>query len=383
MKRRTQLMLALLAVGYYVGCAPVQFSKDTNCGSNCVTINGKKTYRYSIIPNSGKVDILFVDDNSKSMSPEQSAMAARFSTFLSSLDSRSIDYRIAITTTDVNQAAGQLLPFSNGKSYLTPGNSANTQMFQNVIQRSETIACDSGQSVCPSNDERGIYAANLVIRNNPAGFIRSDAHLAIVFLSDEDERSQVYDQSASFRLSSDDLPQTLIANVQNIYGGKSVSAHAIIIRPGSLNGLTPEQAADRIANVIDVNGIINSSNAPANLFNGGDSSCLNAQTNQNGSGSTGKYGYLYALAVRMTGGVEGDICANDYGSQLYSIGENIGDQIAEHKLYCANPEQIDSTTPLVTFTPTGGAYSILADKMTFSPNLTPGTQAYLQYACPE
>lgn len=381
MKRRVVILLTLMSVGYYVGCAPVKFEKDTNCGDHCIELNGLKTYRYSIIPNSGKVDILFVDDNSSSMSTEQNAVAARFQTFIQALDARSIDYRIAIATTDIEKDNGKLATFGSGINFLTPTTASKETLFSNAIRREETLSCDLNKTNCPSNDERGIFAAHSIVKTNPAGFIRPEAHLAVVFLADEDVRSQVYDKYSSYALASEDLPQTLISAVQSTYSSKSFSAHAIIVKPGTLNGISAAGAAARIA-----------SGAKArDLFSEGDYNCLVAQARQtvsdpNQAESTAtvverRYGYLYALAARMTGGVEGSICESDYGSQLYRIGENIGEQIFEHTLNCADPVQIDSETPMATFTPAGGAHKISGDKMTFSPNLSAGTKAYLQYSC--
>ncbi|MBX2996593.1 MAG: VWA domain-containing protein [Bdellovibrionaceae bacterium] len=418
MKRRAQLIMFLLAVGYYVGCAPVEFNKDNNCGANCVSVNGKKEYRYAVTPNSGKVDILFVDDNSGSMSFEQNAIANRFSTFIATLDSKNIDYRIGIITTDVSGGSnparainrngalqdGRLIEFSNsfpshsgtGLYYITPATANKTALFANTIRRPETLTCEAFlannpsagqtssayQANCPSPDESGIYAANMTVQNNPNGFIRSDAHLAIVFIGDEDERSSLYHQTASYALAVADLPQALINKVEATYPGKSLKMHSIIVRPGALT-VSPQEASNRFA-MINAGGGVNASYAPQTFFSGGDAGCLNIQSNQT-NGVLGSYGYLYALATRLTGGVEGDICASDYGSQLANIGDNIGESFAQRTLYCANPGQIDLQTPMVTFTPAnnGNAYSISGNIIHFNPNLAPGTQAYLQYTCPE
>ncbi|MFN7728372.1 MAG: vWA domain-containing protein [Bdellovibrio sp.] len=417
MKRRAQLIMFLFAVGYYVGCAPVNFEKDSSCGANCVSINGKKEYRYAVTPNSGKVDILFVDDNSGSMSYEQNAIANRFSTFIATLDAKSVDYRIGIITTDVSSASnparsinrngalqdGRLIEFSTsfpsfsgtGVFYITPSTPNKTALFANTIRRQETLSCEAFlaanpsagqtssayQAACPSPDESGIYAANMTVQNNPNSFIRSDAHLAIVFVGDEDERSSLYHQTASYALAIADLPQALINKVEATYPGKSLKMHSIIIRPGALS-VSLGEASSRFA-LINAGGGVNASYAPSTFFNGGDSGCLNIQMNQ--MNVRGSYGYLYALATRLTGGVEGDICASDYGSQLSSIGDNIGESFSQRTLYCANPGQIDLQTPLVTFTPANNAnaYSISGNIIYFNPNLLPGTQAYLQYSCPE
>src|SRR5690606_15242203 len=100
----------------------------------------------------------------------------------------------------------------------------------------------------------GFFAANLTVENNPKSFIRSDAHLAVVVLSDEDVRSQLYDDSPYYRLESKDLPQTLISNVHSRFPGKSVSIHAIIVRPGELkSGYTAADVAVQVAQVIGSN----------------------------------------------------------------------------------------------------------------------------------
>lgn len=417
MKRRTQAMFFIAALGYYVGCAPVNFDKDNSCGANCVSINNEKVYRYNVVPNAGKVDILFVDDNSGSMSTEQNAIASRFSNFITALDNKQVDYRIGITTTDVASSSnparainrngalqnGQLIEFSNtfpsfsgtGTFFLTPTTANKVSLFANTIRRPETLSCESFLSqnpgatqtssaylnACPSPDESGIYAAHLTVQNNPNSFIRSDAQLVIVFIGDEDERSSLYWKSSSYALAAADLPQVLISKVQSTYGNKALKIHSIIVRPGSLN-TTAQDAANRIS-MINSGGGVNASYAPSTMFNGGDSSCLNTQSNQT-NGVLGSYGYLYALATRLTNGIEGDICASDYGSQLSTIGDNIGESLSQHTLYCANPQAIDAQTPIVTLTPNTATntYSINGNIMSFNPNLTVGTQAYLQYKCP-
>ena len=90
-----------------VGCSKVAFeaNKDFNKCQNsslaCTLISDNvERFEYDIKVGSGIVDILIVDDNSGSMSPEQAQMAGRFPNFLQSL--ANLDYHIAITTTDVS-----------------------------------------------------------------------------------------------------------------------------------------------------------------------------------------------------------------------------------------------------------------------------------------
>lgn len=395
-----------------VACAPAIFDRPVDCGEGCIRVNerGVKQLEYKTKVSGGIVDILFVNDNSGSMSFEQNQIAARFSTFLTSLDSQAIDYRIAITTTDISGANngprainqngalqdGNLIKFGNGAYFLENSTASKQSLFNTAIRRQETAQCESylntvspGSTAdaaaylanCPSPDERGIFAANLTVEKNPSGFLRgSQAHFAIVFLTDEDVRSSQYDKGITYDLKSQDMPQTLIENVRTRYSGKSLSMHSIIVRPGSLkSGLSASTAAERIYNVIRPDYQIEQANRPVNLFNSGDISCLNSQGQQTNNVG-GSYGYLYALAARMTNGVEGNICASDYGSQLQAIGTNLGTRGREITLACANPTILELKYIGKSGTPQG---AISESVFKISESEPVGTEIFLKIECPD
>lgn len=370
-------------VSIYVGCSPVNFSKDEelnkcqNSGKNCLTLNGKDYFDETISVAGGLVDILIVNDNSASMSPEQTQLAARLSGFIQNLDAQHADYRIAITTTDISNSNnparainqngalqdGHLIPFGNGSYYLTPDSGSLTQKdawFKAALQRPETASCEtfiknnygkSGYDAaystnCPSGDERGIYAANLVIKNNPNTFIRSNSHLAVIVLADEDERSALYlspSMYPGYSLEPMDQPQTLLSNLRSIYGGgKLLSVHSIIT------------ASDQ---------------------------CKAIQSNQmiiNGQATVyGSIGETYKQASQMTQGVIGDICATDYTTQLGQISTNILNRINSVTLACANP--VDLSVSIVG--QPGVTYSVAGNLVKFSTQLAPGTTVKLKYTC--
>jgi hypothetical protein len=403
MSKRYQLILGLFIATYWVACAPKNFEKDPevnkcqNFSEPCVSQDGLDYFDYTAKANGGLVDILFVNDNSGSMSPEQSQMAQKFSSFLSQLDSRFIDYRIGMITTDISSSAtsstsddgsssalyneprsinqngalqdGNLVAFKPGDlPYLTSSTADRESLFASNIQRAETKQCedflkkyptnpppaDQGHANCPSSDERGIFAANLFFSKNPSSFIRPNAHLAIVILSDEDLRSGLYQNpvNTSYQLEANDLPETLVNNVKAAYSGKSLSVHSIIVKPG-------------------------------------DTTCESIQSHQMGPASIhptygitanqifGSQGKKYAELTALTQGILGDICANDYGSQLANIGANIVDRLSDITLACSDPKGITvALTPQVNID-----WNISGSNLHFSEALPAGTQVRVQYSC--
>ena len=231
----------------------------------------------------GKVDIIFVVDNSSSMHEEHTSLAKQFSSFLNEI--KYLDYRIAVITTDISSSPdnpvrgapyqdGKFIPIG-GRSFLENSNlggaasSRAIEDFAKTLVRPETIDCDGssasggstrddeyffqygvdrprsqksgGGGACPSHDERGIYALNLAIENyNQRSFFRSGAHLMMVVISDEDERSSYkyiserLSYGENYEFETRDYPEFLVENVYNMFGPlKNFSFHSIIIPPGN------------------------------------------------------------------------------------------------------------------------------------------------------
>lgn len=153
-----------------------------------------------------KVDILWVVDSSGSMAPHQAQLASNFQSFITYLLTADppIDFHIGVVTTDTDD------PREQGTLH------GWTQSGRNAAY----IACDSNR-LCNTNQgtgdtnlsvrdafsqmskvgtqgsqvERGLYATYLALtkqanldRGN-GGFVRSDAALYVVFVSDEDDSS--------------------------------------------------------------------------------------------------------------------------------------------------------------------------------------------------
>lgn len=371
--------ILMFGVWSYVACSQVKFSSTATCdgvtNAQCtVGPDGVRSFSGTETVKGGKVDVLIVDDNSASMSFEQARLGERFDNFMTLLDGKSVDYRIAITTTDISSASnvartinqsgalqdGRLITMNGGYKFLTPSigtAQSRNSVFNSTIKRPETLVCekfiidwvDSGKSMvgaeyndgyianCPSADERGLFAASLVVKNNPDQFIRSEADLAIIILSDEDVRSQLYwDKTPGFDLDTKDTAKGAVALIKAAYANKKFAIHSIITKSAA---------------------------------------CLSVQSSQTRGLVSGSYGWEYNNASQLTGGVSGDICANDYTSQLKDIFNNITANIVDKiSLQCSNPQdlQVDAQ---------GNSYRVEGNQIIFARKLPIGAQVNYSYKC--
>ncbi len=332
----------------------------------------------------GKVDILFVVDNSGSMSTEQKRMAQSFPNFVQSMDLAGLDYRIGIITTDVESRNnplkdygqgkgalqnGNLLKFPDGKSYLD-NNSVNIEsQFWNTVQRQETIDCEESnfnKSVCPSGDERGIYAALLTVNANKEQFFREESHAAFIFLSDEDVRGKGLANTEYFKPTQYDYPLALIQTVKERLGASTtMSAHAIITNNESCRQQQIGQA--------------NNSNISAEI------GTFYKQMTKPGNnslyyGSTGEKLRSYADG-QLVKGVVGSICSSNYSASLGSIKNVLSQKKSTERLRC---QLIYGDTTLDVRLDAGYSWSLNEerDEITFTPALPAGASFHLDYECP-
>lgn len=381
LKAYWKLICVIGLVSYFLACSPVQFSKipapachgsGLACVQTCSDLGCFEKFDDVKTVGSGAVDILFVNDNSGSMSHEQNHMGSKFPNFIQSLGN--IDYRIAMTTTDVAGATnaggvprissrqdGTLLDFGNGSKFIDRNTPNAANLFNSTIRRSETLQCEQNgyqTSQCPSGDERGIYGAYLAIHNNGSQFMRPTAPLAIVILSDEDVRSGMYpggsreaaaggyNSQPLYQLDAKDQPEHFVNAFKSAFPTKSVSVHSIVIKSGDIG-------------------------------------CLNIQSGQGGNASVvGSYGKLYERLSGLTGGVIGNICSGDYGHELGQIGYEIQNQVTSMAFVCRplNDDYSISFSPALPH-----AVNATADfdrlVVEFDRALPPETKITLSYSC--
>lgn len=165
-------MLALLLAGS--GCEDTRFRVRTPPGERL------DVFQQTAVPT---IDVLWVVDNSASMAEEQQALADNFTYFFDYLDATGADFHIGVISTDVYSDGhrGRLLGRIPIISRATPNTAA-------VFAENVLVGTDG------KGDEQGFAAAEAalgepLISGPNAGFLRPDAFLFLIFVSDEDDRS--------------------------------------------------------------------------------------------------------------------------------------------------------------------------------------------------
>jgi hypothetical protein len=300
-----------------------------------LTTASTATETFTADASEGKVDILFVDDNSASMEFEQRALGQRFPSFVNEL--AGIDWQIGITTTDCSTGpygiCGSLLQMvGTATNILTSAIAGFDMVFRNTIERPETVDCVA-RGLCPSGLEEALRAANTAMdkRNtNNAGFFRNGAALALVVLTDEDEGSDAPVTATT--------PQQVVNHFNSIWGAtKRFKSYAITTLPG-------------------------------------DAACLAAQQAQ--QGGIGFYGTYAVGLANLTGGRSVSICAPDYSVTLQQIGQDLRTVTSAVQL---------TRVPLagsvqVQFMPAQSiAFSVRGDTVLFAQPVPAGTQIRVTY----
>jgi hypothetical protein len=127
-------------------------------------------------PLNGAADILFVVDNSSSMTAEQASLNANFSVFATGLDELDVDFHIALITVEDPEFVGAVITPDSG------------DVAGEFIDQS-TMPIISGVSEQPS--EMAYQATQVGGDAGPGGeFLRDEAKLSIIFISDEVDESR-------------------------------------------------------------------------------------------------------------------------------------------------------------------------------------------------
>ncbi|MBT8491728.1 MAG: hypothetical protein KJO07_01600 [Deltaproteobacteria bacterium] len=182
-----------------------------------------------------KIDFLFVVDDSYSMYEEQSNLAQNFPKFLEIIDNyinsagSFLDYRLAVTTTGVNTA-------ENNSSGMDGAFRAGCGLEVPYVQRTDfdvadTFACRAAVGVDGPAVEMPVLATELalserIVDGTNGDFLRDDALLAVIILTDEDDCASYDGELADgeCHASMDDA----VAFFDNLKGERSKWALSVI-----------------------------------------------------------------------------------------------------------------------------------------------------------
>lgn len=139
----------------------------------------------------GKIDLLFIIDNSGSMQTSQDELAREFPIWFQNFDSNDYDYRVAVGATDAWRSL-----FGHGASYslLRDGNGSNRSgvfiIDPLTPDRENIFSINARLGTSGSGDERSFQSMQAVLDNaSNSGFRRSNAKLNVIIVSDEDDTS--------------------------------------------------------------------------------------------------------------------------------------------------------------------------------------------------
>lgn len=149
-----------------------------------------------------QVDVLFLIDTKEAMSSVQQSLAAQMPAFVESLNQTGLDYQIAVTTMDMS-SNGERGRFLGSPSILNK----NTTNLVTVLQNRLYIGDYDWKPMTRGLEaaKNGLSGANATSGPN-AGFLRPNALLAMIFLSNRNDRSTPIDYNAFFDQLRTPLP---------------------------------------------------------------------------------------------------------------------------------------------------------------------------------
>ena len=214
-----------------------------------------------------EVDILLVVDNSASMEDEQDKLSEGFESFVEFFDVADVDYHIGVTTTDMSSTGGQgVLVNHGGTRVIHRGTDDPAEVFRQNVK----------VGVLGSAFEQGLSAGAHALSEDLAeeenyGFLRQDAALSVIFVSDEEDSS----------------PHPVNDYINYFYGRKD-SRQRDIFNASALTGIDPDTLEP--------------------------SDCSVTAT------SYAAAGHRYHDVALQTGGIVASICESDFGDIISEMG---------------------------------------------------------------
>ncbi|HEY8272827.1 MAG TPA: hypothetical protein VIG33_18180 [Pseudobdellovibrionaceae bacterium] len=362
--------------------APVQAASPGTTGSGTVNDNGGTapgtsptptpsaprivTYSSVVPPNANKVDILLIIDDSGSMKTDQLKLANKLSGFASQLESSSapMDWQMCVTVTRDQLISGKYYwgasvnwvgysPASGPQYVLKKGTTGLNDIFTKTINA-------IGAGVPGSGDERAIKAAYHHFYNGEpgvagtSGCYRKDAAVAVIVISDENERSvggdctsiksnMNEDPASCLALEAEDQPSTLLTQAKSIFGPNARFSFNSIVVGDAVCESTQDQTAD-----------------------------------EKGQRSPSHQGLKYIEISKLTNGGVSSICENDFSTNLNIFKDKILNSLSSLTLECS--PIAGSLSVSINNVPTTD-YVLMGANLKFNNAVVEGKTVSMTYKC--
>lgn len=277
------------------------FSGCDKGGSSFSMLSTSATYEQQITYEPRKIDVLFVVDNSGSMSSSQTSLANNFPSFINYFKAKGYDYKIAVTTSDAYYG-DQFISSGCGlcnvnQTQFRSGTNPKTYVITSATPNLESVfAQNVNVGIAGSGDERAFSSFKAALNSSlNVGFHRATAFLSVIIVSDEDD------------FSHDDI------NLNESYSQPTL--HSIASYKTYLEGFTNGKSTTDF-NVSTISVI--------------DNACLTAL------GAGRKIGQRYMDLATATGGSKNSIC-NTFDTILNNISTEIANQIKAQFILTRTP----------------------------------------------
>jgi len=241
------------------------------CGSD-ININVRTNQDEWFQARNNLVDILWVVDDSCSMEEEQDTLAEGFSTFVGEMEASGTEFHIGVISTSFDSSDSDRGELLGEPTYLT-----NEDDYIGLFEERALLGVEG------SDKEKGFQAADWALSTSMSighneGFLREEAQLLIVFVSDEEDCS---DEGALDHLAA-----------EHCY--KKITQLVPVFEYVESFRTLKEDDAD-----VQISAIVGRANNP----------CDDAFP-----------GARYSQAAKMTGGTVGDICKSNWSDLMDDLG---------------------------------------------------------------
>lgn len=222
--------------------------KDPNAVPEECLVDAEESFRQSA-EETKKIDILWVIDNSGSMADEQQALGTNFDSFIKGFIAKNVDFKMAITTTDTssNSKKGEAVPGSLAALTSSAAKANQNQFYDDFMTMVKVGIRGSGY-------EKGLEATEGFV-GKYASWMRAEAYLAVVVLSDEEDQSpkavEYYTDLLRSKKAQDGLVKIYsIVNTTNANTGGNTIGHIRYKQASDLTAGQTSNIMDRFDSVL-------------------------------------------------------------------------------------------------------------------------------------